>query len=207
MSTDPQAATPDQVAALSKAVITIDGARRVGWAKAFSAIRQLETVSCDFNIADTDRKLYREKFSYLWGFFREYMDLFGAPGSAAQAALLRQLGADSLTELDSSGVLEPNQAWAGREYARNLIEVSADLADDKASASPDEVLQKLAQRRLRRKRNRDRSPEDVKRHEDLFQTAKKRTMYELAEEFGYSSIAGLREALKRGSTSNSGGAS
>lgn len=197
MRPEPEAAS-DQVAALSKAVISIDGARRVGWAKAFSAIRQLESVSCDFNIADTDRKLYREKFSYLWGFFREYIELFGAPGSVALKEILHKLGADSLAEFHSNGVIEPNQAWAGRELARNLIDKSAGLVDDDNS-SPDEVLQKLAQQRLRKKQNKNRSPEESERQEEMFQAAKKRAMYELAEEFGYSSIRHLRRGLHRAS--------
>lgn len=59
--------------ALARSVLSIDGARRVGWARAFSAEEKLDDLSADLNRAMGDRENFKSGLSFLWGFTVEFL--------------------------------------------------------------------------------------------------------------------------------------
>lgn len=155
MTTTSETKTPltDQIAALSTSVISIDGARRVGWAKAFAALRQLETVSHDYNVAEGDRVIFREKTSFLMGYMEKVLREFGTPGNFLWADLRDRLGLASDVALWEDALLDQGQVRVGRDHATNRIEALGTLDHD-AVRDPAAWLMERAQRRaLKRELN------------------------------------------------------
>src|SRR5690349_9810348 len=100
--------------ALATSVLSLDGARRVGWAKAFSAARQLETTSAELNNRDADVLMYRDRVSYLWGYVQAILDDLKRPGHYALIHLRRQTQIETSRAGDTA-FLDRGQVHRGRE--------------------------------------------------------------------------------------------
>lgn len=185
-----------QVEALSKAVVGIDGSRRVGWAKAFAALEKVDTLEHDLGIKGEDRDIYRDKFSFAWGYLRRIMDDFGTPGSILNADIRSCCGVSE--RVDEDGVLNHAQARAGVEAAHEALVAIGRLSCE-GVVNPEAYLLRRAERQAKRKqakKDATREQEDVwlaKRIDDI---AREQALQKLAEETGYDSIAKLKKAVR-----------
>jgi len=119
--------------ALSKAVVTLDSSRRVGWAKAFATAEKLEEASRDINVLTGDRNAFRKGLSYLYGFYTGWTQ-GAADGAIAQALQDVTDGYDL--------VLDSNIVAAGLRRGEQLRDV-----DEFVSGEADrQAEQKLARR-------------------------------------------------------------
>jgi hypothetical protein len=179
---------PSPIEALTTAVMGLEGSRRVGWAKAFEAIRQLETASHDLSVAREDRHIYRQRLSYLYGFFGRFTDPLGQAGTAARTEIAR------VTNLDDAP-LDSVEVRHGREHAERVIAAAAQTeeADRWDSAKRD-----AERRRLRKQARREirEASEDVSASDRMFAAAKRKAIAELAAEYGLEGEAQLRERLE-----------
>lgn len=183
-----EAVDVDQINALSKAVLSIDGSRRVGWAKAFAAIRQLDSASQDLNIARIDRLLFREKLSYLWGFTDVVLNNSGRTGGVLSKLLREDMGVEDHRYSDNA-VLDRGYVIQGRKTARALL---GKIADDYGSTNLTGGLEGgVAKIRKARREKKERKVTGEERHARMMTEARAR----IIASYGVRSEQDLREAV------------
>jgi hypothetical protein len=111
----------DVVEALSTSVTAIDGARRVGWAKAYAAEARAEDVSRDLNIARGDVQVLMKFAAFMYGVVQ-------AAAPEALQRIPKQIDQAEVTSMLASAPLH-----AGRRAGRATPAASAsDLAEENA---------------------------------------------------------------------------
>jgi hypothetical protein len=194
-----EASVATQIEALSASVLGIDGSRRVGWAKAFAAIRQLENASQDLNVARDDLVMYRERVSYLWGYITAVLEDLRRPGHYALLDLRQQTQIE-MSRAGDTAFLDLAHVRAGRDAALSLMERLLD--EDGRFKDAEAMLAEKAKQRLKRRRREDSERWKAEKKEldrriadRVDGLAEKRVWYRLLDECGFETPGQLKRAL------------
>lgn len=93
-------------------MVGIDGARRAGWAKYFSAQERIDALSRDLNVITDEREIMRKALSRMYGFLRVYVQAAHGP----HALISMQTMIDGLAP-----VLDDVHVRAGAAEAHSLV--------------------------------------------------------------------------------------
>ena len=165
--------TAEAVEALSKSVLTMDTARRVGWAKAYAAQSNAEDLSRQVNIAEDERSIHRRYSSFVTGYLVRY----------AQEPL---------------SPMTPE--WVSEVLTHRDVVLDSDEMDRGRRAAEDSLQQWTANAEVRQARREERLAA-AKESERLFANARKKERLMLARRYGFTHdrdfIAGCDAAFGR----------
>lgn len=197
--TAPAVDTKREIEALSRAVVGIDSSRRVGWARAFAALRQVDGLSHDLNIANEDRAFFYERLSYTLGWTHRVMKEFVRPGNMLWADLCDILGID--TDPLNVGALQHNQVFEGARRAEDALVELGDT-EHEALDDPEAWMLRRAQRRrdrrtkAKQRRNAD-EPDRVQQEKYINEEAARRVTATARQQAAKALLAELKVANLR----------
>jgi hypothetical protein len=167
----------EQITALTRAVGGAEAGRRVGWARAYAAESSKDELSRDVNILRMERDIMRGAASFLFGFFRGYLEQRG-DSHLAQTALSRW-------HANVDKVLDAKIVKAGREAAAAV-----------AQQSPEELARR-AKRAASRAETKQEKKARANQSARLFKHARDQERKLLMERFGFDNEAAMFNWLEQ----------